>query len=49
MKMTNKYMEGDNIVEKMMEVENRKQPPKNRKVGNDLNDGEREREERREE
>lgn len=45
MKMMNKYMEGDNMVE----VENRKQPPKNRKVGNDFNDGEREREERREE
>ena len=34
-------MESDNMVKKMMKVENWKWPPKNREVGNDLKDGER--------
>lgn len=51
--MVNKNIRGDNMVEKIMNVENRKWPPKNREVGDDLKDGEkrrmweRKREERR--
>ena len=38
MKMVNKDMESDNMVEKMMKVENRKWPPSNREVDDDLKD-----------
>lgn len=33
MKMMNKYVKGDNMVEKMIKVENRKLSPKNGVVG----------------
>ena len=46
MKMVNKIMKSDNMVEKMMKVENRKWLLKNREVGNDLKDREREKEKR---
>ncbi|GAY39217.1 hypothetical protein CUMW_042660 [Citrus unshiu] len=36
--MVNKDMESDNMVEKMMKVENRKWPPSNREVDDDLKD-----------
>lgn len=35
-------MKSDNIIEKMMEMDNRKLTPKNEKVGDDLKDGEKE-------
>ena len=44
MKIVNKNIEGDNIVENMMKVNNRKLTPKNGEMSDDLKDGERERE-----
>lgn len=35
-KMMNKYEEGNNMVEKMIKVENRKLSPKNGEVGDDV-------------
>lgn len=35
-KMMNKYVEGNNMVEKMIKVENRKLSPKNGEVGDDV-------------